>query len=615
MQADGVNTRDDLEGDLTDAVASEDEARSDKVVFISYRVHPDQVIAAAVKKLIESTLEPSPQVFVSGLGGLKPSSVGFKPQLQRAIQAASAIVGIISPNSKDREWIFYEAGAAWGRQAVYVPLLVQLGHSDLPSSIAEYQAYRADDRDDMERLVSALADILGAEKRSRFGSRFSAFERQIASTKTLSEASEPSDPLTRAMTSMLEGDSRAGVLFDEIEKSTADPDDLVRVKVLRVMGQLKNVGPEILEDLAAFEAPLKDTVEYAYWWNQFEPQPGVAIAGFRNALQRKTSAGRRARLYRKLSERLKGAGHDLEAVETCLQGLSDASREVRIQCCTSLCSMRQHVSPLAEVLFAAIAISLDPSASTFELGAAAAERYEFVSLRLYFATEYFAKSSDARSANELGRAYQAAGLESLAYQKYVEAGERGSAVGWLNAAQLLGNGEIAAAGLALLARHKGDWDASSPEYPYDVRAKLEKAVADEVQTAAAMENCGRRAFEMLLELAEHALPNDMPKLGTTFSIEIPDGESFLVHFDGRFRFPLPVLVMPLVRLTHIELKDGVAVALVREREGATAIAYSLTASDFEPRWVRIRETSDTQEQPDVIGKQSNSDIEADGLPS
>lgn len=605
MQADGGDTLDTLERESVDAGEPESEARSDKVVFISYRVHPDQVVAAGVKKLIESTLKPRPHVFVSGLGGLKPSSVGFKPQLQRAIQAASVIVGIISPNSKDREWIFYEAGAAWGRGAVYVPLLIQLEHNELPSSIAEYQAYRATDRDDLERLISALAEILGAEKRSRFGVWVAAFQRQLASPKTLSEVNEPDNPLIKAMTSMLEGDMGAAALFDDLERTTTDPDELVRVKVIRAAGQCKWVGPKVLEDLAAFEARLKDTVEFAYWSSYFEPRPGVAISGFRDALQRKTSATRRARLYGELCSRLKRAGHDLEAVETCLLGLGESSREVRIQCCTSLCGMRQHVSPVAELLFAAVAASLDPSASAFERGVSAAERYEFVTLRVYFATEYFSKASDSRSANELGRAYEAAGLKSVAYQRYMEAGERGSAVGWLNAAQLLGNGELPAAGLALLARHKGEWDASAADYPYDVRARLEKAVADEFETAVAMENRGRRTFEMLLELAEHAFANELPKSGAKLTIDIPDGESFTVHFDGNLQYPFPVWGMPLVRLTHVELEDDVTVVFVRRPQSAIGLAYSLAANDFEPRWVKIQEASGDDRQVDMKTEQSN----------
>jgi len=211
--------------------------------------------------------------------------------------------------------------------------------------------------------------------------------------------------------------------------------------------------------------------------------------------------------------------------------------------------MRQRVSPLAEVLFAAIATSLDPSADAYERGVTAAERYGFVSLRVYFATECLVKSSDARSANELGRAYQAVGLTSLAYQKYMEAGERGSAVGWINAAQLLGNGDVPAAGLALLARHKGDWE------------------------------------------------NALVKPWAKFAIDVPDGESLTLQLDGRLRFPLPMAAMPLVRLIHVEANDDVTVALVCGPDGAVGAAYSLTSAEFEPRWVQIREFADVEESP------------------
>jgi hypothetical protein len=74
--------------------------KSNQLVFISYRVHPDQVVAAAIKKLVESTLVPCPQVFVSGLGGLRPSSIGFKPQLQKAVQQAHAFIGVITPRRR-----------------------------------------------------------------------------------------------------------------------------------------------------------------------------------------------------------------------------------------------------------------------------------------------------------------------------------------------------------------------------------------------------------------------------------------------------------------------------------------------------------------------------------
>lgn len=38
-------------------------------IFVSYRVRPDEGLAGELKNLLESSIEPKPRVFVSGLGG------------------------------------------------------------------------------------------------------------------------------------------------------------------------------------------------------------------------------------------------------------------------------------------------------------------------------------------------------------------------------------------------------------------------------------------------------------------------------------------------------------------------------------------------------------------
>src|ERR1051325_264684 len=93
-------------------------------IFVSYRTTGDARLATALKKLIENAIEPQPSVFVSGDGGLRPSNLGLKQQLQSAAQRAHAFVAIITNSSKDREWIFFEAGAAWGRDLLYAPVLI-----------------------------------------------------------------------------------------------------------------------------------------------------------------------------------------------------------------------------------------------------------------------------------------------------------------------------------------------------------------------------------------------------------------------------------------------------------------------------------------------------------
>ena len=85
----------------------------------------------------------------------------YNSQIQTAAQSASDFIAIITPDSKDREWIFFEAGAAWGRNQLYTPLLVNTSPSDLGSSIAGYQAIHANDLQGMEQLVENMAQAVG----------------------------------------------------------------------------------------------------------------------------------------------------------------------------------------------------------------------------------------------------------------------------------------------------------------------------------------------------------------------------------------------------------------------------------------------------------------------
>src|SRR5687767_6356281 len=123
------------------AMAISSRARTEEFqVFISYRVKPDETLAAELKLLVESAIEPSPRVFVSGVGGLRVSADGYRQQLQNAAQQTKAFIAVVTQASVDREWIVFEAGAAFGRGVIYAPLLIDIAPGDLPSSIGGYQA-------------------------------------------------------------------------------------------------------------------------------------------------------------------------------------------------------------------------------------------------------------------------------------------------------------------------------------------------------------------------------------------------------------------------------------------------------------------------------------------
>ena len=130
---------------------------SDTDVFISYRVDPDEVLAEALKRLIEAAITPSPQVFVATVGGLRPDVVTFHEQLRAAAQQAGVFVGVFTLASRKREWMFFEAGAAWGQGAVYAPVLFDIDPSEMPSTVAGYQATFPRKPATVRQLLKAIA--------------------------------------------------------------------------------------------------------------------------------------------------------------------------------------------------------------------------------------------------------------------------------------------------------------------------------------------------------------------------------------------------------------------------------------------------------------------------
>lgn len=477
------------------------------VVFVSYRVHPDQAIAGAVKRLIESALTPPPRVFVSGLGGLRPSAQGFKPQLQDAVQSAKAFVAVITPASRDREWIFFEAGAAWGARKLYAPLLVNTSHGDLPSTIADYQATRADARDEVERMIAALADTLGLQMKPQFGKRFAAFQRQLEEQKKASEGRKDDDetPVGRAMALMTAGKvDEANAAFDAVEADADDPEDLAYIKVVRrIFRPGKKSNAELLGEMDRFDARLKETATFAYWSGSFEGRPHVAIDQFRRAIglqpQRQLIT---AMAYRGLADRLESSGRAEAAAAALLEAVCRSERPIRAAAAARLAGI-DGIEALGKVVLFAVSAAADVTEAPADaVGAAEAAGLE--TLALYLAERADAELDTGTSRHEVGRALETLELHSLAFRAYAESAERGVSVAKVNAARLVHAHRVASAGLDVI-EHSGRYDAAAPHYPHQVRAELEEAVHRERETANGYQKAGARSWAMLMEFGDVAV--------------------------------------------------------------------------------------------------------------
>ena len=139
----------------------------EQLIFVSYHSKEDQTLASALKVLFETVLEPPPNVFVAGEGGLLPSAQTYRNQLWNAARTAVAFVGIITSTSKDRAWIHFEAGAAWGRGRLYAPVLFGISAESLKDTIGAYQSICVDQPKQVCLLVEELAKLTDAQTNER----------------------------------------------------------------------------------------------------------------------------------------------------------------------------------------------------------------------------------------------------------------------------------------------------------------------------------------------------------------------------------------------------------------------------------------------------------------
>ncbi len=575
------------------AVAANGHPREECLIFISYRVDPDAPLAAAVKALLETTL-PGVTAWTSNQGGIRPSASGSKPQIQAAMRRAKAVIGIITEASKGREWVFYEAGAAFGRNVVYVPLLVGIPPKDLPSTIADYQAYSADDRAQMELLLSSLAEDLGRDMKP-FLPRFNAFRKRLDARRRLEEeaadddegeANEGRSPDVAALVAMFSGHVDEGTkAFAALEKAATDPDDVVRYRVLPLWYRAKATKSGVLLAMEKFEPALKETNEFAFWTGFLEDRPTIAIPALRRAID-----SHRHRALTVLADKLYSTGHESEALELLLGGFRDTNRELSVDCAMQLARLpHPWVQPLARLL-AMVEATLTTHRA--EVTAGALKAAEDVGCH-YLAVELAYRRDDAEgsatSLNDLGRSFSAAGLTSLAYRAFLRAIDKGASVARVNAANLVGNGAVPAAALELLDQHSGSFDASSPHFPHVSRAELERAVYDEEEKRTALRAAGERLLRMLGEFTEKTLPGLHQVAEATEAVEVvgPDAKRSVLDLTSR-----DVLPQAPFRNVWARIASETTTLLGRCADGSwVGLAFGVSDHTEPSRWLRVTETA------------------------
>jgi hypothetical protein len=99
-----------------------------KLIFISH-IHEEREMAVLIKEALEDEFSGFVDVFVSSDGTSIPAGANFLKRIEDALCTCVGALYLISPKSVSRQWINFELGAVWIRNA----LSIRSGGSEIPA--------------------------------------------------------------------------------------------------------------------------------------------------------------------------------------------------------------------------------------------------------------------------------------------------------------------------------------------------------------------------------------------------------------------------------------------------------------------------------------------------
>ncbi len=128
-------------------------------VFISHS-HRDESLAAGVALLIQQALGLVHEEIrcTSALGYRLASGVDIDRIIRSDIEAAKALVVLLTPASLESRYVLFELGARWGANLPVIPMLARGTRTvDIPDPIRRFVAVRGTDADDLHQLLDDIS--------------------------------------------------------------------------------------------------------------------------------------------------------------------------------------------------------------------------------------------------------------------------------------------------------------------------------------------------------------------------------------------------------------------------------------------------------------------------
>lgn len=151
----------------THAAQIEDRRSAPPKIFISHR-HKDESIAAALVDVIRSAfaIDKSDIRCTSVRPYRLPVGERTPDRLRDELRNSQAVIGIVTPDTKDSSYVLFELGGAWAQKILTCPMLARGGSTaDLPDPIRDINPLSLEDARDCQQFLDDLEDATSLKRR------------------------------------------------------------------------------------------------------------------------------------------------------------------------------------------------------------------------------------------------------------------------------------------------------------------------------------------------------------------------------------------------------------------------------------------------------------------
>lgn len=135
---------------------------SKPLIFISH-ITDEQFVAAEIEKMLNDAFLHQFEIFVSSNPNTLRAGSVWGEEIFNKLKEADAGIVVVSPKSKKREWINFEAGAIWGKGVPVIPACHSgLKIDDLDYPLQKLQAVDLTNERSAQNMFNPLANVLGS---------------------------------------------------------------------------------------------------------------------------------------------------------------------------------------------------------------------------------------------------------------------------------------------------------------------------------------------------------------------------------------------------------------------------------------------------------------------